>query len=343
MQLLNQAVVTEHLNMQAAIEAIESLLTQQAVHPNWVKAPERLVIETFSEDKNHSSGSHLSMPATIYDGDQEYTTVKLVTICPDNPSRNMPTTTAIITVSNNDTGEILAIMDGIYITQVRTAALSGIATKYMAKSDCQSVAVVGCGGMAYEQLHAVMTVRPDIKKVYLWNRNNEGAEQFKTKFARDYAQWDVEIQVCKEIGDAIRDTDIINVATRATEGLFGIEQIKSDAHINAVGAYQPSMKEISNDVVAGSNMVVVDDLAGSRHEAGDLIQAHNADDCAWTWDDLSGDLQALVTGELKEDKTKSKKGITLFKSVGAASFDAAVALYIAKQAVQKNIGSSVDR
>jgi ornithine cyclodeaminase/alanine dehydrogenase-like protein (mu-crystallin family) len=341
-QLLNQAVVTEHLNMEAAIEAIESLLIQQAAHPNWVKAPERLVIETFSEDKSHSSGSHLSMPATIYDGDQEYTTVKLVTICPDNPNRNMPTTTAIVTVSNNDTGEILAIMDGIYITQVRTAALSGIATKYMAKSDCQSVAVVGCGGMAYEQLHAVMTVRPDIKKVYLWNRNNEGAEQFKIKFARDYAQWDVEIQVCKEIGEAICDADIINVATRATEGLFSIEQIKSDAHINAVGAYQPSMKEISNDVVAGSNMVVVDDVAGSRHEAGDLIQAHNASDCVWTWDDLSGDLQALVTGELKEDMTKSKKGITLFKSVGAASFDAAVALYIAKQAVQKNIGSSVD-
>ena len=342
MQLLNQAVVTEHLNMEAAIEAIESLLIQQAAHPNWVKAPERLVIETFSEDKSHSSGSHLSMPATIYDGDQEYTTVKLVTICPDNPNRNMPTTTAIVTVSNNDTGEILAIMDGIYITQVRTAALSGIATKYMAKSDCQSVAVVGCGGMAYEQLHAVMTVRPDIKKVYLWNRNNEGAEQFKIKFARDYAQWDVEIQVCKEIGEAICDADIINVATRATEGLFSIEQIKSDAHINAVGAYQPSMKEISNDVVAGSNMVVVDDVAGSRHEAGDLIQAHNASDCVWTWDDLSGDLQGLVTGELKEDTTKSKKGITLFKSVGAASFDAAVALYIAKQAVQKNIGSSVD-
>ena len=342
MQLLNQAVVTEHLNMQAAIEAIETLLTQQAAHPNWVKAPERLVIETFSEDKNHSSGSHLSMPATIYDGEKEYTAVKLVTICPDNPSRDMPTTTAIITVSDNDTGEILAIMDGIYITQVRTAALSGIATKYMAKSDCQSVAVVGCGGMAYEQLHAVLTVRPDIQTVYLWNRNHEGAEQFKIKFARDYAQWDVEIQVCNEISEAVRHADVINVATRATEGLFGIEQIKSDAHINAVGAYQPSMKEISNDVIAGSSMVVVDDLAGSRHEAGDLIQAHDASDCVWTWDDLSGDLQALVTGKVKEDTTQFKKGITLFKSVGAASFDAAVALYVAKQAAKQNLGSSVD-
>lgn len=342
MQLLNQAVVTEHLNMQAAIEAIETLLTQQAAHPNWVKAPERLVIKTFSEDKHHSSGSHLSMPATIYDGSQEYTAVKLVTICPDNPSRDMPTTTAIITVSNNDTGEILAIMDGIYITQVRTAALSGIATKYMAKSECQGVAIIGCGGMAYEQLHAVLTVRPDIKTVYLWNRSNEGAEQFKTKFARDYAQWDVEIQICNEISEAVRDADIINVATRATEGLFSIKQIKSDAHINAVGAYQPSMKEISNDVVAGSNMVVVDDLAGSRHEAGDLIQAHDDSDCKWTWDDLSGDLQALVTGKLTEDTIQSEKGITLFKSVGAASFDAAVALYVAKQAAKQNLGSSVD-
>ncbi len=338
MHLLNQAVVTEHLNMQAAIDAIEAMLHQQAAHPEWVKAPERLVIETFSEDDKHSSGSHLSMPATIYDGEKEYTAVKLVTICPDNPSRDMPTTTALITVSDNDTGAILAIMDGIYITQVRTAALSGIATKYMAKPDCQSVAVVGCGGMAYEQLHAVLTVRPEIKTVYLWNRSSEGAEQFKTRFERDYSQWKVELSICKDINDAICDADIINVATRATEGLFDSEHIKSEVHINAVGAYQPSMKEISNEVIANSDMVVVDDLVGSRHEAGDLIQAHDSEDCTWTWSDLSGDLQALVTKEI----VKSEPGITLFKSVGAASFDAAVALYVAKQAKQKAFGTAVD-
>ena len=337
MQLLNQAVVTEHLNMQAAINAIEAMLHQQAAHPKWIKAPERLVIETFSEDDKHSSGSHLSMPATIYDGEKEYTAVKLVTICPDNPSRDMPTTTALITVSDNDTGAILAIMDGIYITQVRTAALSGIATKYMAKPDCQSVAVVGCGGMAYEQLHAVLTVRPEIGTVYLWNRSSEGAEQFKTCFERDYSQWNVDISICENINDAICDADIINVATRATEGLFDSNHIKPEVHINAVGAYQPSMKEISNEVIANSNMVVVDDLAGSRHEAGDLIQAHDSSDCAWTWDDLSGDLQALVTKEI----VRSEKGITLFKSVGAASFDAAVALYVAKQAKQKTFGTAV--
>ncbi|WP_201574618.1 ornithine cyclodeaminase family protein [Psychrobacter sp. H8-1] len=338
MQLLNQAVVAEHLNMQAAIDAIEGLLRLQEKNPNWIKSPDRLVIDTFSEDDNNSQGSHLSMPATIYDGEQEYTAVKLVTICPDNPSRDLPTTTAIITVSKNDTGEILAIMDGIYTTQVRTAALSGIATKYMAKSECESVAVVGCGGMAYEQLHAVLTVRPEIKTVYLWNRSHAGAETFKERFAQNYSQWNVDIKVCEAIDDAICDADVINVATRANEGLFSVDKVKSDAHINAVGAYQPSMKEISDDVIESSSIVVIDDLAGGRHEAGDLIQAHDNSDCSWTWDDISGDLQALVTQKIK----KSSDGITLFKSVGAARFDAAVALYVAQQAAQKSLGTSVD-
>jgi len=347
-QLLNKAVVTEHLNMQAAIDVIEALLHQQAAHPSWTKSPERLVIKTFTDSDSHRSGSHLSMPATMYDGKNEYTVVKLVTICPDNPSRDMPTTTAIITVSNNDNGAILAVMDGIYITQVRTAALSGIATKYMAKPDCQSVAVVGCGGMAYEQLHAVLTVRPEIKTVYLWNRHTEGAQQFKTRFSRDYAQWNVDIKVCEVLNDAICNADIINVATRATDGLFNVHQIKSEVHINAVGAYQPSMKEISNDVIANSKMVIVDDLVGSHHEAGDLIQAHESEDCTWVWSDLSGDLQALVTASLEEGSTneegntKDDKAITLFKSVGAASFDAVVSLHVAKQAQEQNLGSLVD-
>lgn len=337
MQLLNKTVVTKHLTMQAAIDTIEQLLKTQANYPSWIKSPERLVIETFAEDDKKSSGSHLSMPATIYDGKDEYAAVKLVTICPDNPSRDLPTTTAIITVSNNATGEILAVMDGIYITQVRTAALSGIASKYMAKKDCQSLAVVGCGGMAYEQLNAVLTVRPDIQTVYLWNRSLEGAKQFKENFARDYQQWKVELVIREHIEDAVKHADIINVATRATEGLFSVDQIKSDVHINAVGAYQPSMKEIANDVIENSSMVVVDDKQGSRHEAGDLIQAHKADECSWTWDDLSGDLKELVTKEV----VKSEQGITLFKSVGAARFDAAVALYVAKQAEQNHLGEKV--
>lgn len=351
MQWLNQQAVTEHLTMQAAIDTIEALLHRQAAHPSWIKSPERLVIETFSEElfsdniSKHSIGSHLSMPATIYDGAQEYTAVKLVTICSDNPSRNLPTTTAIITVSNNATGEILAVMDGVYITQVRTAALSGIATKYMAKTDCESVAVIGCGGMAYEQLNAVLTVRPEIRTVYLWNRSEQGAEQFKAQFARDYGQWDVKLHVCTQLEDAIKNANIINLATRAETGLFGIEHIKPDVHINAVGAYLPSMKEVSNEVIENSSMVVVDDLIGCHHEAGDLIQAHQAADCAWTWEQLTGDLQALVTGKLSnvitEKPSMPKTKITLFKSVGAASFDAAVALYVAQHAEQRKLGTTL--
>jgi len=331
MQLLDQTEVRQHLTINAAIDAIEQLLMLQQHHPTWVNSPERLVIPTFSESSNHSQGSHLSMPATIFDGKEEFAIVKLVTICPDNPKRHLPTTTATITVSDNATGKMLAIMDGSYITEVRTAALSGIATKLMAKTDCQSAAVIGCGGMAFEQLNAVLTVRPSIDRVYLWNRSQDGAAAFKAKFAKEYDFDNIELIVCHDINDALKNADIINVATRSNQGLFHIDQIKADAHINAVGAYLPSMKEISSEVVAKSQ-VIVDDMAGSQAEAGDLIQAQHAGQ--WDWNDLIGDLKALLNLPNKIDTQK----LTLFKSVGAASFDAAVGLYMAKKATKASLG-----
>lgn len=339
MQILDSKTVKDQLTMAMAIDSIEKLLTLQAEHPEWVKCPERLVIPTFTaSDKD--SGSHLSMPSVLFDGKEEFAIVKLVTICPDNPKRGLPTTTAVVSVSNNDTGEILAFMDGVYVTQVRTAALSGIASKYLAKPDSQQVAVIGCGGMAYEQLNAVLTVCPNIKTVTLWNRTTEGAHTFKTQFAEQYPQWPVTIEVCEDITSAVKDADVINLATRATEGLFELSDIKADAHINAVGAYQPQMKEVSDSVIEACSHVVIDDAPGGRHEAGDLIQAAANDGCDWTWDDLTGDLADFVTQIITIDH--DKKGVTLFKSVGAASFDAAVALKIAKLAKSDTLGQSID-
>lgn len=340
MRILDMQMVKEQLTMSMAIEAIETLLKMQGEHPTWVKTPERLVIPTFDESSTKSSGSHLSMPAVVFDGTNEYAVVKLVTICPDNPKRDKPTTMANVTVSDNDTGEILAFLDGVYITQVRTAALSGIATKYLANPDSRVAAVVGTGGMAYEQLNAILTVRPNIKQVNLWNRTAQTAHQFQAKFKQDYPQWDVDFTVCDDIEAAIQDADIINLATRATSGLFEAAQIKADAHINAVGAYQASMKEVSNSVIEASTSVIIDDAEGGLHEAGDLIQAHEDADSTWTWDKLTGTLSDLVNEKVQID-LNTDKGVTLFKSVGAASFDAAVALKVAQKARKDDLGQFV--
>lgn len=340
MQILNLDTVKQQLTMPMAIEAIEALLKLQNKNPNWVKSPERLVIPTFADTEQHQSGSHLSMPCVVFDGEDEFAVVKLVTICPDNPKRKLPTTVATITVSDTETGETLAFMDGIYVTQVRTAALSGVATKYMANSDSCRVAVVGTGGMAYEQLNAVLTVCPNITEVMLWNRTTDKARDFKAAFERDYSQWEVELIVCETVEEAIKEADIINLATRATEGLFEVDQVKPNVHINAVGAYQPNMKEVSDSIIEASARVVIDDLEGGKHEAGDLIQAHNNSNCDWQWNQLSGQLIDLVSGSLKIDTDNKDKGITLFKSVGAASFDAAVALKIAQAAKRDQIGQT---
>lgn len=342
MQVLNLDTVKQQLTMPMAIEAIEDLLKVQHENPSWVKTPERLVIPTHQDSESHQTGSHLSMPSVVFDGAEEYAVVKLVTICPDNPARNKPTTVATIAVSDTATGETLAFMDGIYVTQVRTAALSGVATKYMANPDSKTVAVVGTGGMAYEQLNAVLTVCPNITEVTLWNRTTDKAHDFKEVFERDYSQWDVTLTVCDTIEEAVKDADIINLATRATEGLFEVDQIKANAHVNAVGAYQPNMKEVSDSVIESSAYVVIDDLDGGKHEAGDLIQADDNSGCDWQWDQLSGQLMDLVSGDLKVETADGSKGITLFKSVGAASFDAAVALKIAQAAKQDQIGQAVE-
>ena len=341
MYVLDIDTVKEQLTMSMAINAIEKLLKMQSDHPKWVKTPERLVVPTFEQSDNHPNGSHLSMPSVVFDGENEYTVVKLVSICPNNPKHGKPTTMATITVSDNATGEMLAFLDGIYITQVRTAALSGIATKHLAKQDSRIVAVVGTGGMAYEQLNAILTVRPDIQQVNLWNRTSQVAHEFQNRFNKKYLQWQVEFEVCENIADAIKDADIINLATRATIGLFEASQIKPDAHINAIGAYQATMKEVSNSVIEASTSVIIDDVKGGLHEAGDLIQAHNDMNCSWTWEQLTGTLSDLVTEKVRID-LRQDKGITLFKSVGAASFDAAVALKIAQKAKKEGLGQLVE-
>lgn len=342
MQVLNLDTVKQQLTMPMAIDAIEALLKVQHQNPSWVKTPERLVIPTHDNSEARQTGSHLSMPSVVFDGSDEYAVVKLVSICPDNPKRNKPTTIATITVSDTATGETLAFMDGVYVTQVRTAALSSVATKYMANPDSSSVAVVGTGGMAYEQLNAVLTVCPNIKQVTLWNRSSNKADDFKAQFEEDYPQWsNVALSVVSDLAEAIKDADIINLATRATDGLFEANQIKPNAHINAVGAYQPHMKEVSDSVIEACSHVVIDDLEGGKHEAGDLIQADDNQDCQWSWDKLTGELIDLVNGQLVLDAEQRRSGLTLFKSVGAASFDAAVALKIAQVATQEGLGESV--
>lgn len=147
------------------------------------------------------------------------------------------------------------------------------------------------------------------------------------------------IEVCEDIATAVKDADVINLATRATEGLFELSQIRADTHINVVGAYQPEMKEVSDSIIEACSHVFIDDIEGGLHEAGDLIQADAAEDCGWTWKDLAGDLADLVTKNITIDQ--DKKGVTLFKSVGAASFDAAVALKIAQKAKKEGLGQFI--
>lgn len=323
MKILHEPQLREHLTMTGVMDSLKQVLRLKATHPEFIQSPERLVLTTNQHNDKAAQGSHLSMPATILLDDTEYTSIKLVTICPDNPKHDLPTTNALIVLSENTTGQTLAVMDATFITQIRTAGLSGIATERLANPQASCVAVVGCGGMAYEQLNAVLTVRPSVKQVMLWNRHAAKTHEFANVFSEQYSGFAVDFVHCSDIASAVAHADIINLATRAEQGLFAVSDIQANVHINAVGAYLPTMKEVSNDVIASSRCVIVDDKLGCLAEAGDLIQAHDDPDCPWQWSKLTGDLPSLVNEAIQPSQGD---GISVFKSVGTAYFDAGVAI-----------------
>lgn len=336
MYVLNQAFLRQQLTMPVVIDALKAMLVLKANHPSAIQSPERLVLATNRDNPSITTGSHLSMPATVMNDSAEYTSVKLVNICPDNPAQGLPTTRASIVLSENTTGQTLALMSATFITQIRTAALSAVATEYLTSPQVASAAVIGCGGMAYEQLSAVLTVRPNVKTVYLWNRTAGKTQAFAERFTHEYPQYSVGFVHCASIAEAVAQADIINVSTRAEAGLFALSDIKSTAHINAVGAYLPTMKEVGADIIGRAAYVVVDDALGCHAEAGDLIAADADPACPWQWADMTGDLPMLASGKLDIDVGK---GITVFKSVGAAYFDAAVAIRAYQLAEQGGIQS----
>lgn len=157
-------------------------------------------------------------------------------------------------------------MEGTYLTALRTGAVSGLATKYLAREDAKHLAVIGSGVQAVTQLEAMATVR-DIEKVSIYSRNRERATQFADTISEHF-----EVKVCKDIKQAVAEADIICTATNSTEPLIYLQDIGSNVHINAIGSHTKEMREIANNVLAKA-LVIVDQKEAALAEAGEIIHA----------------------------------------------------------------------
>jgi len=223
--------------------------------------------------------------------------IKMVTFYPRNTE--LPTHMAVIALFDPKTGEPLALMDGRYITEMRTAAVSAVATDALAPRAAKVLTLLGAGVQAQAHLEVLAHVR-QFEEVRVWNHHLEKAK----RFAEAHGIKAMELEA------AVRDADVVVTATSAREPILKGEWLKAGAHVNAVGASRPDWREL--DDVTMRNVVIVDSYEGARKESGDVI--------------LSGATPFAELGEILNGTKRVEPGATtVFKSLGMAVEDVATA------------------
>jgi ornithine cyclodeaminase/alanine dehydrogenase-like protein (mu-crystallin family) len=227
------------------------------------------------------------------------------------------------------TGALLALIEADFMGQQRTGAASGVATKYLARQNARTAAILGTGGQAKTQLEAIAAARK-LDSVRVYGRDQER----RTKFCAEMSQrLGIPVQPAASSSEAVRGADIVNTATTSAKPVFDGHDIAEGAHINAIGANHAHKRELDDTAISRADVIFVDSIEQSKQEAGDLIIPFQKQLKKW---DAVHELDQLVAG--KVPGRANDKQITLFKSNGIASWDLAVAEKVYALAKQKNLG-----
>jgi len=240
---------------------------------------------------------------------------KLVTFYPNN--QGMPTHHAMILLFRPETGEPLVTMDGRLITEMRTAAVSAVATNLLARANVSVLAILGSGVQAASHLEALRLVRK-FREVRIWSPRNSG------EFARKF-----NITPAASAEEAVRGADVIVVATSATTPVLKGEWLSPGAHINAVGATRPTWRELDDDAIHKARIYVESREAATK-ESGDIIAAGA----------IFAEIGEVIAGA--KSGRQSDDEITLYKSVGVAVEDIAAAELVYRQALARSDASEAE-
>ncbi len=274
----------------------------------------------------------LFMPAALHQSGVLGT--KIVSVFPHNPTRTgKPAIHALIALFDPTTGEPLAVMDGTYLTALRTGAVSGAATRYLARPEARVLVVFGAGVQARTQVWAVCAERP-ISEIRIVNRTPQRAAQLVELLRADGIT--ATLHVADSAAAALQGADVVCCATSATAPLFDATDIAPGTHINAIGTHSPQHAEVPAATVAAAT-VFVDDPEAAAAEAGDVLQAIATGLVGANH--IRGTLGDLVRGTVRG--RTDPQAITLFKSVGVAIQDMAVAGAVLAYARAHQLGVEV--
>ena len=251
--------------------------------------------------------------------------LKVVNIYPENPKRGLDAHQGAVLLFDGETGETRAVMNASAITAIRTAAVSGVATRLLAREDATTLAVLGAGVQARSHVQA-MRCAMRAGRVLLWARDFERAQGVAAELDG--------VEAVESCEDALREADVVCTTTSAREPILRREWLKPGAHVNAVGASIPTAREIDTQTMADATLFV-DRRESAENEAGDyLIARTEGADVA-----IAAELGEVISGA--HPGRTSEDEITIFKSLGLAVEDLAAASYLYRRAEETGTGTWV--
>lgn len=260
--------------------------------------------------------------------------VKIVSVYPKNIEKGLNSVPASMILVDAATGMVSCLMDGTYLTRLRTGAVAGAATDILARKDSKKFALFGGGGQAESQLEAVLTVR-DLKQVSIFDLSYERACQLAEKMSGKFGT-KIEIKAAKTPEEALQDADIITSVTTSSKAVFDGRLVKANAHINAMGSYTPQMAEIDEYIIGRADKILVD-TSDAIKESGDLIQVINKNRL-----DIN-QIHELGQVILKQVAGReSDNEMTFFESTGSAVLDLVTGQRIYQAAMAHGIGRKID-
>lgn len=326
MLLLSKEDIKKVFSMKDAIEADKEAFRIFAEGKSDV--PLRTVIPAPRHE-----GSFLFMPAYVPDLDTA--SIKIVNIFPKNIDKGIPSAPAQVLLVDGTNGLITAVLDGTYVTQLRTGAASGAAFDLLARKDAKRGALIGTGGQAAAQLEAMMVARKlEVVKVY--DMNLERTKDFAERMQEELKAYGTRVVAAESSDEAIEDADLIVTVTPSSKPVFDGSKVKKGATVSCVGSYQHHMQEMDPVVLTRASKIYFDSEEAVLSEAGDiLIPLENG---TITMDDFTGDLGEVILGRVPGRENDDE--IIVFKTVGIGTQDLVTAKRIYDRAVDKGIGTN---
>lgn len=319
LRVLGADEVRTVVGMPDAIDAVAA--AYRALSGGRAQAPARLGL-------NAPGGVTLVMPAYLMDTGAMG--AKIVSAFQENPERGMPSVHGMVLMVDPGTGAPMALMDGTYLTALRTGAGSGVATDLLARYDARVLTVFGAGAQARTQIEAVRVVRP-IEEVRIVSRSGSSARRLASELQG------VETRAHDDPEEAVRGADVICCATTSSVPVFPASAVKAGVHVNGIGSFRPDMQEVAADLLLRAR-VFVDAREAALAEAGDLIIPMEAG--LFGKDHIAAEIGEVLAGEA--GGRTSADEITCFKSVGHAVQDMAVGLLALREAERRGLGSHVE-